>query len=803
MTKDAGEKPSALPNLADKTDDVDLPFKPQKFVNRRHDGHLLESLFGKRIDAPTNGTTLLEPYKNVEALQNMLKDGTHAVECWNFFVEHFSPETENNHRRTLPTYLQSTAKQLWNKVTLAKPLTPFSKALPSYAEITRTYKDLGILRVSDWADMMLTLMESILKARTGDTLNQKNDGLLSEDLLASWGIVMDLPPIEDDWSDRLEDVKKDIIALQQRRGPSLSFQLIMPAIWGRFTSWRRQEISKMPIVAIGTFVLLTNTRHILELRPQQWTPFGSLLKTILNVIDNDKYEVTRTLSKSTPDLLAKYITQEWPGIDMRLPFKSKAPDPAVSGTLRSFPGLDVSKRIKIALANKDFLRLHELWEEASQLPVLKESSQQPNSTSRNSSSWETLTANVCDLFILSFMTVRRPNKAVDVWNYMIDAGIDPTVATWNAMLGGCRASNDATTMEEVWEKMENSGTKPDVACWTTRVVGLVDGNRADLALQALDEMRRRWILAITKKHGNLSKHELQKAESLPATPKPAIEVVNAAISGLLRKKDTKTAFQILRWAGELGVKPDLYTYNTLLGHFIRDGRTKEARQLLQQMHDAGHKADAVTFTTIMDDLLSSSNTQTPDQLKENIVTVLSQMEQAGIRANLHIYGKIVYHVVQSQNAGTPELVNFILERMAKDGLQPSKHIYTTLVQHCFEQQPPNIGAARSLIERAQLQPGNTDNIFWDRVIEGYAKAGETSTAMRVLGKIHSRAGAPGWFTLRTLLSALVEGQEWDLARTLVRNTKADQGGPLPEEERGKEGQHQFWRLVEELQLLDS
>ncbi len=99
--------------------------------------------------------------------------------------------------------------------------------------------------------------------------------------------------------------------------------------------------------------------------------------------------------------------------------------------------------------------------------------------------------------------------------------------------------------------------------------------------------------------------------------------------------------------------------------------------------------------------------------------------------------------------------------------------------------------------------GRTDHIFWDRVVEGYSRAGVTAAALRVVWRVHSSDSRVGWLALRELLRALARNEEWDMAKSLVRDASIDTGGPLSPDEKGKEGQHKFWDLAHELRLLDS
>jgi pentatricopeptide repeat protein len=283
--------------------------------------------------------------------------------------------------------------------------------------------------------------------------------------------------------------------------------------------------------------------------------------------------------------------------------------------------------------------------------------------------------------------------------------------------------------------------------------------------------------------------------------KPTIVTINAAVSGLLRRQQPEAAQRVLAWAGKFGISPDIITYNTLLRPLIREGNSAAAMKLFQQMEKAGVQADVATFTTILDETFRHADQHTPEEQKEIIDSIFHEMEAAGVEANLHTYGKIIYGLLQNP-LGDMSVVNTIIERMAKQGLQPSTHIYTNLLFYYFDKKPPDLDAVRSLIERARMEVGSIDHKFWDRVVEGYARAGETTSAVRILREVTSTHNKVSWLTLGELLTALAENEEWDIARSIVRNAVVDTGGPLPDNERGKEGQHRFWRLARELQLLD-
>ena len=147
-------------------------------------------------------------------------------------------------------------------------------------------------------------------------------------------------------------------------------------------------------------------------------------------------------------------------------------------------------------------------------------------------------------------------------------------------------------------------------------------------------------------------------------------------------------------------------------------------------------------------------------------------------------------------------VNAVMERMSAQGLQPSPQIYTMMVVHYFQQTPVNLDAVRGVIERASMVEGSTDHKFWDRVVEGYAHEGQTAHALRILNDVHRANQKVGFLAMRMLLFALAQNQEWDEARNLVRKVFLLTGGPRSEGSHVRIGEHLFWQLAGQLQLMD-
>ena len=805
-------------------------------------GDQLEALFEESLKQPPpeanerpKSTTLMESYVYADLLRNMLADEQCSVgDSWRFYEEHFGPEAwkkGSNDRRTFPTYLHTTKVHLARSIVSAKRRDLFSADLPTVTEFLKVYSHSGMLPCREWAHIMFVLLEGLIKLDGFSPKGSIHKELLVSDIVGAWNVVFrqvgkadDYPSegTSHDWS-HIPTLPSHI-AIQSYR------KFGTQGLFGRFFPLAPfQSQHHVDVIAVTTFALLTEESVADKAVVREAWPLVSSLGTAISIpgLDLEKLAGQAEVPSSINDFLKVSAVEakrmalsiqnelreeraEAPALsELRsLPRFKSMPDGSLSSTIRTDIS-SITKRLYDAMIRRDAPQVDKLWSDALRFPVAKDPTLMTGADGSESMGRRKrgyLTADQCNYFIMIYMALRRPSRAIEVWNHMVKSGLTPSLKTWDSMLSGCKACKDHKALEDVWMKMLHLGVEPDVVLWTTRVSGLIECNKADKAMLALDEMGRLWAeankkkLHDTKKEGN--KMNVSVVQSAVTAVKPTIETINAAVAGLLRKRHPEAAHRVLAWAAKFDIKPNVITYNTLLTPLIRDGHTKEAMGLLKQMQEQGIQADVATFTTILDETFRYSDQLTPQEQKEITDNVLAEMETAGIKANLYTYGKMIYQLLQSVT-GDLAAVNAVMEHMASHGVQPTTYIYTMLVNHYFVQEPPELDAVRNLIERARMEVGSVDHIFWDRVIEGYARAGDTASAMRVLGKLESRGTQASWVARQVLLTALVQNDEWTLAKTFVANVKADTGGPLPDHEmkKGQVGQQRFWRLATESELL--
>ncbi|KAL3426000.1 putative glutathione s-transferase [Phlyctema vagabunda] len=811
-------------------------------------GDVLESLFAENVknSPPITKQTptplkAFKSYKNVDTLNQMIADGpTQLPAAWKFFVEHFSPDLSQNLPRkpSLPTIIKHTAERLIQELTKAKKEDPFSSDLPSVTEITRIGHAVGVVRGSEWVQLMFGLLDGLTKTSQEDLPDYMHelDEVLIDDLLGTWNIMARRPgiPVGDtqsvlNWDYVPEFSSRDVEAGIKAKGAKYGFGYLFPQL-------STMGLPGIVVVGLATFFHINSEARFLNGVTARAGPLNSALARIIHSLEIDNSllhgrpeaprSLTELLEKNWPEIKTTATkVQSYHSLDKAprsapgrnlAPFKrimfndpSTTEEPPAVDSPRRRDVVSVNKSLHDALLKRDYNLVNKLWDEVVEWPVSLETNSASKGTQADTRTIKplvtrgnknVLTLTMCNYFIMVCMGLRQPHRAIDIWNFMVSKDLEPNLGTWNSMLNGCKIGRNWEGIENVWARMMSMNVKPDEILWVARISGLIACHKIDRGVQALDEMGRLWLDAAKAQHGDLSIEELRKKHVKKAL-KPTITVVNAAISGLLVYQQQDGLVQeLLTWASKLDIQPDVFTYNILLRPLARQGRLEEAAAILKVMQNQGIKPDIATFTTILDETFRNVDEMTPDEQREMIRGTFVEMEALGIKANLHTYSKIIYHLLQGRN-GDMSVVNSVMDRMTREGIRPSAFIYTTLVEYHFERNPPDLDGVKSVIDRTRREAGSVDHIFWDRVIEGYARAGDTVSAVQALRDQDATGNRTSYQALQLLLVALAKRGEWDIAKGIAKNVKSENWAQARGAKDVSKVAYNFWAVVAELGLL--
>ncbi|KAF2683740.1 hypothetical protein K458DRAFT_418722 [Lentithecium fluviatile CBS 122367] len=411
-----------------------------------------------------------------------------------------------------------------------------------------------------------------------------------------------------------------------------------------------------------------------------------------------------------------------------------------------------------------------------------------------------------------FMRLRHSEYTVIVWNHMIASSVKPDVSTWNAMLEGCKLAQDFEGFNAVWERMLKTGTNPDVYLWTNRIHGLVTFRQISMAFAAMDEMGKKWLAAenAIKNPPKPRKGNTPHPPALKANPfaKPSIETINGAISavagwregrGMRYEQKLEYMQKVLQWAGNFGVQPNTRTYNILIQLYLSAGDYPTTFKLLRQMEREGLEGNIHTHTMLIQAAFDNQKFDgiSKSEQADRILTLFSELEAGGLNLNDRVYSIIVDRLLKFY--GNVSAARTVIDHMVSRKVVLEPHIYTSFISHYFSQSPPDIAAVDSLLLHIFSGPGaHTDKLFFDRVLEGYAKVGETGKMMSILARMSNHGKLPSLRALTHVVRALIEAGEWETARLIVRDVQKGEGVAKYGATGGKVQEARFFDMVREL-----
>ncbi|KAK3065459.1 hypothetical protein LTS18_006170 [Coniosporium uncinatum] len=418
----------------------------------------------------------------------------------------------------------------------------------------------------------------------------------------------------------------------------------------------------------------------------------------------------------------------------------------------------------------------------------------------------TMPPRLFDHVILTMMAVRQPEAAIQVWNRMMQEGVQPTVRTWTAMLDGCGKSNDYVAMERCWQRMLASGIKPDLYAWTARISGLFRCNRPKDGQQAMQEMGMRWVAAekaksqsSTHAKSNGSRKTSNAAKTSPAEDSPCPDVVtlNAILSSVSRYNNAGTRQRCIteafNWARTFQIRPDVITFNTLMQAAVRDSDIAEATELLKRMSSMSIAPDDATFTIFLTLLFRSDHLggQSHEQQQSTVLNLLSEFESRGLKLTEYIYNIIINGLVRRY---ANILAGYaLLSHMSDRHVATPARTYTIFLNYYLAQSPPDTDGVDALWERMRITGVTPDSRFYERMLEGYALASEIPRIVKTLTHMRGKRKAPTWQAWYVIAKCMARMEDWGRLEEVLALAR-EMGGE--DTEFNGRARYAFERLVE-------
>ncbi|KAI1167556.1 hypothetical protein F5B18DRAFT_445020 [Nemania serpens] len=748
-----------------------------------------------RVSRPEDASIDLSLAKAIRRLQGMMGGDTPIGDAYAFFRTEIYPAVQVPGTNVPPVY-HKVKFALLERLVVAKKADMFTEDLPSVPDIFRIYAEVGELKPKEWAGLVGELVQSVIsinpEAETQSIAMYERQLAMREAMLAdiveSWKILTlprltIYPASEKQMTNdfRFPRLDKASLSRYAKRG---DFPGAFSTLFPQYPT--SQLGAPVAVLAIATYALMHDRKRCSVGVRETATRFMSRVAYFVTSINYHDENLHRELVSTFPGL-AEYVMGLWPTIRIYLKHKHASENGnstevyripiSTNKSRRIFDAASIGHRLNRTHGTRNYSELDKLWEEfvGSEKNISEERAAQIRQHPV-----------LMDSFINARMVFNQPDKAIAAWNVLGKVGLKPSLRTWNMMLDGLKNASNIDGIKNIWAKLSKSGLQLDTAIWTTRVGGLVDCGDIEGGLDALEEMARLWANDTTK-----------------TAVMPTIEPVNAALHGLIRHRRHDAVEKLLAWAGSEGIQPDIFTFNTMLRSSIRNGnRSEDVRKLFAAMKAQGVRPDEATFVILLDASFSESHVRNPEEQANIVAGIASAITSAGLELNMQTYGKMIYSLLRS-NATAAAMA--LMNHLYSQSLKLSPHIYTMLVEHCFAQSPPALDSVHLFVQhQRRLDFKDMDRIWYDRVIGGYARHGETLAALDVYKHV-ARAGVKVSLSeLHKLLRALIREDRFTDAKDMVNSEKKRfEGQTQDSEDHARYWAHPFWEVAASHDLLDS
>ena len=746
--------------------------------------------------APAAAAASIDLVKDIAKMQTMLeRDGATLAAAYSFFLETIHPQITKEGAGIPQIVKNQVATVLLDRLALEKPRDFESADIPSVTRITEIMVELDVLRPVVWATLVLELIRHICRQSTSpedyssiesyENAMGRRDALL-RDLVGAWGAFCEQrAPAQEDRSAAEPAEGGQSESWQPplgKQSPSQPQPTLQKTFGSMFPKYLGPTLLRPTFAAYATYKLLTDpfnrSRSI-----EEAGPFLHMMKTLIFQSRPPQVRDFMPVFETFPDL-RRFVRPPKRGKSKGNTFFFEAvPTPGDSSeSLAIAIHRQLGQAIKIKSLGAVQQAWARFWGEAAvpDADRVRELQNHPD---------------LFDYFILAYMSLRRPQLAIDAWDKMERIGVKPTVKTWNSMLQGCTNANNADGIRTVWRKLVASGIKLDTPIWTARISGLFASGDPDGGLRALDEMARVWAA-----RGDPA--------NAAAAVQPTVEPVNAAVAGLIRFGRDADAKKVLAWAAKQGINPDIYTFNTLLRPLIRRGDMAAIDGIFATMQSVNIRADVTTFTVLLEGALADIGILDPPQQIELVKRVLDVMRSSGVEINMQAYAKLIHLLLrEGDRAGEP--VKVVLAHIWRRGLELTSHIYTMLADYYLSRDPPDTAAVTALIENRRLHANpSIDRVFWERVLSGYCHAvpPDLPRALAIFDRLRAQGSTLSFGPLYDLLRALVLVGDRPTAARVVDAVKqmkrADEVAAIDVHGDGKRfWRHRFWNLAYEQGLM--
>ncbi|QHO13349.1 Pentatricopeptide repeat-containing protein [Arachis hypogaea] len=317
------------------------------------------------------------------------------------------------------------------------------------------------------------------------------------------------------------------------------------------------------------------------------------------------------------------------------------------------------------------------------------------------------------------------DKYIDIFTRLLSMRPPPSINSFNMILGVLAKMNDFPTALPHVQLLEARGFQFNEVTYVTLIQGLCKTRHTSAAIQVLRKIPMNGIVPNVVMYSTII-DSLCKAglvnlafrlfsEMLAKGISPDVQSYNIMINGFCKSKMLDQALNLSEEMLHNYLVPNTVTYSILIDSLCKSKRISCALELFGKMHDRGQTANIVTYNSLLNGLFKNK------QLDKALM-LFNQMKKSGIDLNINTY------------------------RVLIDGLYNAKEIFQDF---CVIGCPPNVRA-------------------YNIKIDGLCKKGLFKEALTQLSEMEHNGCLPNAVTFVTVIHALFEKDENDMAEKLLR-----------------------------------
>lgn len=330
----------------------------------------------------------------------------------------------------------------------------------------------------------------------------------------------------------------------------------------------------------------------------------------------------------------------------------------------------------------------------------------------------------------------QPGQACQLFDEMIEQGIEPTSELYTALLAACCRSNLVDKAFSILEEMKSLPLcQPDVYTYSILIKACVDAMRFELVESLYDQMAERGITPNTVTQ-NIVLSGYGKAGKYDEMEKVLLNMLESSMS-----------------------QPDVWTMNTIISIFGNEGQIEMMEKWYEKFRDFGIEPETRTFNILI-------GAYGKKRMYDKMSSVMEYMRRLDFPWTTSTYNNVIEAF---SDAGDAKHMEYTFDQMRAEGMKADTKTFCCLIRGYA-----NAGVFHKVISAVQMAgrleiPENTS--FFNAVIYACSKAEDLMEMERVFKRMKDKMCQPDHTTYIMMMDAYKREGMSDKAYDLEQEMK--------------------------------